>query len=230
MFENDVAARVFARRCSRIVFGLVLIAGAVIMVQRALSSHDGDSSLWGNTPPDVTHHAATVLLLSWVLAIGAGGLTYFLARQVPPRPRSLARAFAPSLVLPGIGMALTLPLTLHLWFAVLIGSLNGFEEWVRLSVWIVGPAHLVAAALVAVRGWRLAAGKSAPSPAAIWGIVIAVSCVPFVVYILPPFLVMLTGGLCLPFVYRMERIANHEREQLGSSAPADFPVAVAIQR
>jgi hypothetical protein len=229
MFENDVAARVFARRCSRIVFGLVLIAGAVVMVKRVLAGEPGGGSMWSHGTPDPEPHAAAVLAIAWLVAFGAGAFAYTIARRVVVSPTTLARTFTPSLVLPGVGLALTLPLTLHLWFAVMIGNLGGFDSWVNLSIFLVGPAHLIAAALVAVRGWRLAAGKPAPTPVAIWGIVIAVSCVPFVVYILPPLLVMFTGGLCLPFVYRMERTANYERELVASSPP-DFPVAVAIQR
>ena len=219
-------AVVFGRRCSRIAFGAVLIAGASVLVYRMLPvDFSKGLKILDRPDSDVEPHAGAVLVVAWLSAFLAG----LLARAVAPRfatPRRTARVAAAGLVVPGVGIALTLPLTLHLWFAVMMGSLHGFDEWARLSLYIVGPAHVAFALLAAVRGWRLAANKAAPSPLAIWGSVIAVSCVPFVVYLLPPLLVMLTGGLCLPALYRMEVIATRERELL-IGAPTELPTAVA---
>lgn len=219
-------AVVFGRRCSRIAFGAGLIVCVCVLVYRMLPVDFGMGLRIFDMPEnDVEPHAAALLGIGWGSAFVLG----VVARLVAPRfatPRRTARVAAAGLAVPGIGIALTLPLTIHLWFAAMMGSLSGFDAWARLSLYIVGPAHLAFAVLTAVRGWRLAANKAAPSPLAVWGGTIAVSCVPFVVYLLPPLLVLLTGGLCLPVLYRMEVIAARERDLLVGT-PTELPTAVA---
>src|SRR5687767_14897416 len=101
MFENDVVTALATRRLARTVFGVALIAGAAVFVLNANAEHP--------IP------ATAVLGATWMVAFAGAGVVGYL-RPVP-LDRAL-RLFAPSIVLPTIGIALLLPLTIQLPFVV----------------------------------------------------------------------------------------------------------------
>lgn len=213
---NDV----FARRAGRLAFGVVLLLGAVYLVLTMCFSghggHEGD--------------AARILEWTWLLAAGAGVAVWAIAAWLRA-PTDSDAVLTESLVLPTLGAALLLPLTLHLLvFRLLDGHswASEFDDWVGLSLVITGPAHLVFAILSAVRASKLAIGLPAPSPLKIYGLTVAASCLPFVLLMaIPPVLVAITGLPILPLLYGMERLIARERAAL--AAVTALPRAVAIR-
>lgn len=184
------------RRAGRIALGGVLIAGAAVLAERLL--HEG------------APRAAAVIGGTWAAAIVA-----YVVAGLWGAPRALAEAdelAVPALVLPSVGVALMFPLTLHLLFAVVLRSVDGFDGWAQLAVWFTGPTHVVLAILVAVRAVRLVRGQPAQAPMSIYWSCVAVSCLPFaVMFMIPPALVALTGLPALALLEWMERIAHVER-------------------
>ncbi len=193
-------ATIAARRRMRIAFGWALIAGALAMVANGLHHR--------------VHHA-TILIAAWGLAVFAVLVAHaFPSRRMPGLARSLA--------IPMIGLALTLPLTLHLGFATLVGWGNGwFDDWVDISLVIVGPAHLAIAAMCAWRAHELAMPQRLPmSTFTIYWTTIGVSCVPFgFLWMIPPGLVAVTALGLVPFISAMQRIAERERVPAGDRMP-----------
>lgn len=178
------------RALGRVVFGLVLIAGITILAERLVANrHDVD--------------AAKVIAGTWTVAFGAGGIVSLLAgpsdRSVSPRLRVL------SYVVPTFGIALLLPLTIHLPIALALGvDVAAFDRWAFVSACITGVTHVVFATLAALRAWQLATGRPAISATQVYVAVLAVSCVPFaIVYFIPPVVVGLTG---LPILVLLERM------------------------
>lgn len=201
--------RVIVRRKSRIAFGAVLIAGAITMVTSSRHQR-GD--------------AALVVIVSWLLAIAAG----WVVRAFAPEGPDSDRLGVAGLAVPIAGIALIGPLTLHMPFALLLGSgTHTFDEWVIMSAGATGPAHLAFVAMSMQRASRLVHGKPARRPGSIYTITIIVSCVPFIVlFAIPPLLVAFTGLPFLPILDLMERIAERERDEL-AEAPHDLPFAIA---
>src|SRR5689334_7689657 len=138
MFENDpTRAGIPSARVARIVFGGILIAGAVLLY-----------------PASRHGLAAIVMPITWMVA----GL--------------VAIEFA-ALVVPSVGVVLMLPLLLHMpWAVFMANSLDGFDTWVKLSLVIVGPTHLVAAALVGLRAFQLTTGRKPMNLGLIYGVAI----------------------------------------------------------
>lgn len=197
-----------SRRAARTQLGVVLIAGAAVLWSRAIAL-DLDRS-------DPPIHAATIVVATWIVALLAAGLGSLAGR----RPGA-AWGLAPSLYLPGVGLALVLPLTIHLPVVLLLGG--NFDLWCGLSAPITGIAHVALALLVASRACALADGRPTRSPVSIYTIVLAISCVPFVVlWAIPPILVSLTGLPFLPILRAMETIAARDRTE-----PVELPAAYA---
>jgi hypothetical protein len=78
-----------------------------------------------------------------------------------------------------------------------------------------------------VRASQLAHGKRAWSPLTIYTVTLIVSCVPFIVLLaIPPLLVALTGLPFQPILRAMEPIAARERDELAGAAH-ELPFAIA---
>jgi heme exporter protein D len=164
--------------------------------------------------------------LTWAIAAVAG----LIAWRVTVRLRLAGhpdRLFARSLVFPAAGIALLLPITLHLPIVLALYGRAAFDNWVWLSMWITALPHAVLVSTSVRRGYQLVAGKPASSPRKIYKVTVIASCLPFVViFAIPPVLVALTALPLLPLLRAMERIVTREREEL-AGAPHGLPRASA---
>jgi hypothetical protein len=196
MFNSDETR--YSRAVGRIVFGVVMILGAATFVERLLRMREA--------------HAAKTLAIIWIAALFAGWLFAQLA-SVTARRVDVADIFTLSWVLPTLGVALLVPLTLHIPFALALGSnLSAFDDWARLSLVFAGPPHVVFAFLAAVRAARLAQGQPAMSATRIYIITLVAAAVPFgFLFLIPPLLVGLTGFAILPFLARLQGLIERER-------------------
>ena len=194
-------SRMIARQLARLVFGSILGIGAAVLLSRT-QFRGGESS----------DSLASVLEWTWLAAFIGGLATLVAASYVPfdwPA-RSLLHA---SFVVPAAGMALVLPLTVHLGYFVTFGNgLSGFDEWVGLSVLFTGVAHVVFAVMATVRASQLARGKPAISIGFIYACSVAAGMIPFPV--IPSLLIAITGLPILPLLYLMKPLANRERAAL----------------
>jgi hypothetical protein len=162
MFRSP-ATSVLARRAARIGLGLVLVAGMLLVAH-------------GSAPRDT-------LVVTWPVA----GSVFLVIRAgvwlVAPAPRGDALLRA-SLVVPAIGLALALPLTIHLLWFVIAGA--NFDRWAQLSVPAAGAAHVAFAVLFAFRAAELArTGDPHLSISTIYLLTVLASTIPFGVFILP---------------------------------------------
>ncbi len=207
-----------ARRVGRIAFGGVLLAGVACLVASASAGR----SMWHGP----RFEAAQILSGTWLVALIAGAAARAIALRVPTG-RGPGALFVESVVTPVLGMALLLPLTIHLPFALVLSDSDGFGEWVRVSFWITGTAHVVFALTSTLRGYQLATGRKAWSPGRIFALTVLTSCVPFVVLMgIPPMLVAVTALPILPLLSAMERIVTNERAEI-AAAPQALPRAIA---
>lgn len=238
---------VYARRVARAVAGLVAVGGAILMAGLALDRG-------GDTRGEVTTILLSIGPAALLAAFVAGRVAraVFDARlrralaltgdpyadlerlaRVTPEGASAARADrleVASVALPLAGIGLALPLTLHAAVAFLLGtSAAAFDAWVRVSVLVVGHAHVT----VALLGWRFArrlrrwrdAGDPAGLPNRVrqegWGIygwTVFVSAVPGALLIgIPPLIVAMTGLVLPPIVVGVVGVVLRERERLGTS-------------
>ena len=212
--------QIFARRVGRITFGVVLLAGVAWLATAAWSGSFGPHR-WPRLD------AARIVGLTWLAAIAVGVAARLVAGRVRWSHGSEA-LFARSVVIPTLGIALLLPITLHLPIVLLIADADAFDFWVIASLWITGLAHLVFATTSAVRGYRLVTGQAALSPAAIYVATLITSCVPFVVlWAIPPTLVAITALPFLPMLRAMERRIARERLEVETVSQA-LPRAVAL--
>jgi len=217
-------SQVIARRIGRIAFGSALLVGVACLVARACTGDLVHRSFNGRGP---RLDAAEIVGLTWLVAAvaGVGAWRVALRARLLRNPDSL---FAESLMVPAAGLALILPITLHLPVVLALGDREAFAIWVLVSMWITGLAHVVFAFTSVVRAHQLVAGKPAWSPKRIYAVTVVTSCLPFVVlYAIPPALVAITALPCLPLLYAMERIVTRERQQL-AGAPHLLPRAVAV--
>lgn len=145
-------SQIFARRAGRIAFGLVLLVGVASLAAAAWSGSVGSHSpaCWG---------AARLVGLTWLAAILAGAVVRAIAARLRWRPAAEA-LFAESVMVPTAGIALLLPITLHLPVVVVVASAGTFDFWVAASLWITGAAHVVFAGLCAPARWSLAGSPS----------------------------------------------------------------------
>ena len=206
---------VYGRRLARIAFGAVLLLGVVVLLAR-IGPPQLDRPFVNRTP--VAPHVSTLLALTWAAAFAVHALVKRLAGDRTCAPRQLPAA---SLILPGVGCALLLPLTLHLVLALAFGGHGDrFDQWAMLSRDLTAPAHLVFAALVARRGLCLARGQRAPTPVGIFVIVVIAACVPWAILVLPPVVVAVTGMPLVPALAAMEALVACELAALGGHLPA----------
>jgi hypothetical protein len=206
-------SQIFARRIGRIVFGGVLIAGVAYLVAAACAGLSGSPWILGGRDLG----AARIIGVTTV------------ARRIASRVRFTGgpdRLFAESMMAPAVGMALLLPITLHMPVVLLVGDAAAFDTWVVASMWITALPHAVFAFACAVRAYQLVADRSAWSPRGIYVATLLTSCVPFVVlYAVPPALVALTALPFIPMLRVMERIVTRERAEW-AAAPHVLPRAV----
>jgi len=208
MFNSSL----YGRRAGRIAFGTVLFAGTAVLVQRLV--HGGP--LLGQA------HAWQIIAATWIAAAVVGKIVAVASSGSARDPQGMFKA---SVVVPSIGIALLLPLTLQMPFLLGDGGAAEFDGWAKVSLPIAGATHLVFAALVALRASRLVEGGVARviTPGQIYVIVIAVSCIPFaLLYMIPPVIVALTGLPILPLLYAMKNLVERER-----AAVPELPRAIA---
>jgi hypothetical protein len=208
-----VANTVLGRRIGRIGFGAVLLAGTALLVHRLTS------------PSIESAHAWIVVVGTWGVAI----VTYLVASRLGSlrrlrRPDELAKA---GLVLPSVGVAVLMPITIHLPFVIFgEGGRSAFDEWAELSLAITGPTHIALAGLVLIRAFQLATSDRALSPWAIYLVCVVVSCIPYAfLFFIPPALVALTGLPMLALMKLLGHIADAERTEA-----SELPHAIAMIR
>jgi hypothetical protein len=152
----------------------------------------------------------------------------------------LARIEPWSLELPLIAASLLTPLTLHFLVATFLAGpdLRGFATWIRVSLVVVGHAHLALAAC-AVRYARRLRREDSLNVHREWGralaIAVGVAALPGVIlFVVPPALSALTGITFIPIMYmladawvRSERVT--EMVAFGElSADSAAPVRVEV--
>ncbi|MEJ7597095.1 MAG: hypothetical protein WKG01_04225 [Kofleriaceae bacterium] len=199
MFRSE--RTVMAARVQRIAFGVVLIAGAGVLFDRLISLRAGEIHAWAVLPG------------AWAAAFFAGALA---RRFAPTRVRDPERWLLASLVLPGVGISMMLPLLVHLPFALVLGGRHGFDSWAQYSLEITGTAHGALALLVVARATGLVRGTGfTPTPHKIYLVVVIVACIPYIVlFAIPPLLVALTGIAIVPLLRHMAVIVEAERAVL----------------
>lgn len=205
MATNDV----FARRAGRVAFGAVMFAGIPALVIHALAARR-----WDELPPG-SWRAWQIIVATWLFAIAAG----LVVRVVVPHLRLRREADAlrdAALWVPSVGVALLLPLTIHMmWFT---HDARGFEDWVRLSLGMVSHTHLCFAVLVYARARALSRGNEPTSIPRIYLLTCVFALFPFV---FPVLYVAVTGIPIVPLLLWMKRIARLDREHV------DVPFAIA---
>ena len=196
-------------RLPLVVFGGALVVGMARLVALIATTSDAGGE----------RDAAVVRVLgsTWLIAVGAALVLRVIARFA--RPIEDDRLRVASAVVPAIGLALILPLTVHLMFFAVRHEVQGFGDWTAIALVLTGPAHAVFATLAAFRAWRLVRGKPAMSPWAIYGLAVAAGSVPFPV--LPSALIAITGLPIVPLLYLMKPVAT----RLAAEEP--LPLAIA---
>lgn len=215
---------VIGSRARRVVFGGTLVVGALALLGRA-ALHD-----LVNAPrvPHAWHVVVFTWLLALVAAVCAAPLARCLLSQRCPGIDDDDRLFVASLTLPAAGLALLLPITLHMPIALLLGGSAAFDRWCTWSVAIVGHAHIVLAVLAAHRAAGLCdeepergSGRVVRSAAASYLITILVSVVPFGLRaVIPPLLIAVTGLPLLGCTSLLVRIIERERNLLSLPTPS----------
>jgi hypothetical protein len=210
MFRTSSTAWILGRRAGRIAFGLALVAGATVVFWGSTTGRDVLAMVGIHTPGPSGFHGVRLFELIWAGAIAVALIVRGVVWVVAPPPRGDALLKA-SLVAPAIGLALMLPLSLHM--VVMRGS---FDEWVRLSIRVVGVAHVAFAALFAARAAGLARSATPRiSIGAIFLWTVLASFVPWP-FIIPQALTAVTGLFILPVLFLFDAIAAHERTALAA--------------
>jgi hypothetical protein len=244
-----VESRIFGRQVGRLVFGAVLLAGVAWLVAAlVVGSFQGPGGMPMRLPlsPRLAHlRPGQIVVVTWLAAIAAGAAARWIAAWRGGGPGSDAR-FAVSLIVPTVGIALLLPITLHL---PIVTQLTGydFDLWARANLWLTWHAHLVFACLAALRAYRLATGRPASAPRTIYAATVLASCLPVVflaprkvhlvswmvnrvphlhLAVIPPVIVAVTALLCVPALRAMQRLADRERAEI--AAAQRLPRAIAV--
>jgi hypothetical protein len=203
--SNDV----IPYRAGRVGFGAALIGGAVLLASRA--------------PAGLDHHGRGGQVHAWDIVVGIW-VTAFTALLLVPALASLLRRSRNSdalrvaaLTVPSVGLALMLPITIHMLFVLPSGE-AAFDEWTWLSAVFVGHVHVVFALLVWARARSLASGIRKPvSVKLIYLLTCVAALIPFVI---PVVFVAVTGLPLIPLLRYMETVAAEDRE-----ASRDIPYA-----
>jgi hypothetical protein len=173
----------------------VLIGGALVLAENALAGAHHSGERW---------HAWQIIVAAWLLA----GVAALVGMLVPDRGD---RHRVASYVVPSVGAALLMPLTIHMPFLLHSGGANEFDEWVQLSGIFVGIAHIVFAAMVGMRARAIVEGRTPVSVGTIYGVSVAMACVPGLVIFIPPVVTAVTGIPILPMLMAMERWGKRAR-------------------
>jgi len=250
-------------RMARIFTGAVGVAGALAMTFCAAWFHNNSSD---PSPTYALLVGSLAVAIAWPLsraglAVGArlrrketgeitltGQLDQDLARIDASDPRAELRRVEdlanrlelPSIALPIAGISFLFPLLSHWLFIQAFGSTESAESfagWIRVSLVIVGHAHL---ALV-ICGFLFAKRIRSLSLEALtdmkihrewlkaWLITISVSCLPGILLILvPPVLVALTGIAFVPFLWLLLHRAVRVERSVFAFAEAAAAVRVAV--
>ncbi|MBX3202020.1 MAG: hypothetical protein KF894_28045 [Labilithrix sp.] len=220
-------------RLARALAGAVGLAGAAWTVVCAIVGDDGSPTyaLLGSLLAAVATYVlargalaiagAGVRARGWELPRLTGALDVDLARidassPLPALRQRLDALEVWSTTLPLAALSLLMPLTLHYLFLAVVdpSSAESFARWVRLSMVIVGHAHLALMALAIAFGRKLtrlsSEGIGALSIhrewARAWGIVILVAAMPGVLLIaVPPLLSAVTGLVFIPLMFILTR-------------------------
>lgn len=208
-FSDEPVER-YARAIGRIVFGAVMLAGVAVLLQRLFEMRHPETN--------------KVIAATWIIALFCG----FVARHVAVifgDRKSLQRIFVLSYAVPALGIALLLPLSLHLIVALALGVAGDFDVWVQMSLHFAGPAHIAFAFLATRRAVRIAQGRDAQHARDVFVATLLVASIPFALILLPPLIVAATGLPILPLLERMRPLIERERD-LGVAAP--LPIAVVV--
>jgi hypothetical protein len=200
---------------ARAGFGIVLVIGAVVMFLRNLD---------GLFPITVLPNATVIMALTWLSAFAAYGLLSRRRVDVEHAPQAFLKS---SLVWPTLGLILMLPLLVHMPFALLIGGMDGFDDWVAISYPFTATTTFAAALLGTLRALELADGRRPTGilrPGAIYGMSLLLGLFPYGVFIIPPILIAITGAPFISLFGYQETVAAREREL--SSVP-EIPAAIA---
>jgi hypothetical protein len=159
-------------------------------------------------------HAWVAICGTWSLATLAAALGVFV------RDRG-DRFRVASYVVPAVGAALLLPLTIHMPIVLYTKGVKAFDSWVMYSGIFVLIAHIAFAALVGARAKAIVEGREPMPVHSIYGITVAMSCVPGLIVFVPVVVTALTGIPLIPLLFLMERWGERARHEAG------VPVAVA---
>ena len=217
-----------ARALARIVFGVLLILGAIREVAYVIVSRDVDSSVRETIFAISTRHAAGLavgLLQTWIVAAIAATAVRVSLRHMRPaaRDEDRRRLLVASFVIPAIGIALLLPLSMHALFATGVsGGSSGIDDWLAMGMVFAGLAHVVFAIMLALRAADLARGHVKPlGVGVLYFATVLAGSLPFP--IIPSVFIAITGLPLLPLLYAMKPYI--ERERLAAAEPA-LPEAV----
>lgn len=195
-------------RVSRLAFGFVMIAGAIVLVRNTLAYSNDHHAVANGT----AWHAWQVIVGTWIAAAAAS----VVGLLVKDRGDHLRVA---SYVVPAAGVALLLPLTIHMPIALYLSDADGFDMWCVYSGIFVGVAHIAFALMVGARARALVERREPMAVGTIYGVAVAMACVPGLLVVLPPMITAATGVPIMPLLYAMERWTQREREN------AALPVA-----
>jgi hypothetical protein len=199
------AANVLGRRAGRIAFGAVLILGMAAQVYGALAASLAVGTVEGLT------HSGLLLAATWGLALVAYAAVRLGVSVAAPAPHGDAY-LRKSLVVPAVGVALALPLSIHgVGFLVVGGD---FGSWVAVSLFVTGLAHLVFALTFGMRAAQLARGEARMTIRRIFLWSTCASILPIGFFVIPVILTAVTGLFVLPALHAFDTIALRERDAL----------------
>lgn len=244
------AEPVFMARCARMAAGRVLVGGAMAMIVAGIAILLLENDYLGGRAWD--HNLLTAILLgtwpaagvafllarTWAQAnferrllaplapTGDAHVDLERARRFDPGQHAMRMlvALEPASMAPLLaGAAVLLPLTLHFFAGLLLGTdIGSYDSWIAISAIAVGHCHLI----LAVRAWRYGRQLATMPTMALlhhsyepgwktYGIVLAASLFPGVLLMFVPIILVALTGVFIPLIYgwAARRIAN-ERDAL----------------
>jgi hypothetical protein len=198
-----------------LAFGVVMIVGALLLIDTSLGDGHPRFGSWYPPPPGQHHwHAWQLICGTWIVAT----MTALVGLLIPDRDDRFRVA---SYVVPSIGVALLLPLTIHMPIALGMSGVEAFDEWCLYSVIFAGAAHIAFALMAGARAKAIVEGREPLAVHTLYGVTVAMACVPGLLVVLPILIVAATGIPILPLLYLMERWGRRARFE------GEMPTAVA---
>ena len=193
--------RILRHRFVRVVFGVALVTGFVQFVTKACAYDEGYSRglfvIW--------EHAGLALVAAIIVAP-------LVARWVSGDAWATS-----SIVLPTAGIALVLPLTLHLGVFLMFGE-KTMDEWCVAGLLGAGVAHVTFAILFAARTVSLVrSGQTALSVGELFAITTMAGGVPYFIFGMG--VTALTGVFILPVISLAESLALREHAATAAGLP-----------